>query len=333
MSWVSGFAIKIVKTYLIYLAPMVKASQISPNDPNGNYLTRQDVVADSWLLLFAGHETTANTLHYTMIYLAIELATQRELQKQIDSVIGDRPQKEWSYERDMGPLFNNLVGASFSETLRLIPPVLEMPKITRPNAQTLVLQGKSHVVPANTFIHADATSVQRNAKYWPHSPSRITPGKSDMNDFVPQRWFTSAKETNFHTKSTQIDAEDIDGYEKSSFESSHGGLYVPPKGTYLPFADGPRACPGRRFAQVEMTAVITTLFKTHTFELDVSKYASDSEVANMGKEERRQLYEKVKTASRKEIDSSISVIAVRLLKPIPLRVVKRGTERFMDCYV
>lgn len=37
----------------------------------------------------------------------------------------------------------------------------------------------------------------------------------------------------------------------------------PTKGTYAPWADGPRVCPGRKVAQVEFVAVMATLFRNH----------------------------------------------------------------------
>ncbi len=37
----------------------------------------------------------------------------------------------------------------------------------------------------------------------------------------------------------------------------------PLKGSYLPWSDGPRVCPGRKFAQVEFVAVIAFLFRQH----------------------------------------------------------------------
>ena len=319
------------------MAPMIKATQVSPEDPNALYLTRKEVIADSWLLLFAGHETTANTLHYTLVYLATNLVTQNEVHSEVDTILGERSQNSWTYEKDMGLLYNSLLGACFSETLRLIPPVLMIPKWTASSAQTVTLKGTQHVLPAETMIHADACGVMRNPKYWPHSPSKITGSIHDMNDFVPQRWFThgnSKLATRNDTKTTDAQEEDIDGLEKASFESTlHSKMYVPPKGTYLPFADGPRACPGRRFAQVELTAVLSSLLKMYTFELDVSKHASDEEVERMGKEERKELYQKAAREALQEIDDSVSIIAVRLVKPIPLRIVRRGEERFMGCFV
>jgi cytochrome P450 len=40
-------------------------------------------------------------------------------------------------------------------------------------------------------------------------------------------------------------------------------LLVPPPGNFLPWAGGPRVCPGKKFAQVEFVAVIAKLFLNH----------------------------------------------------------------------
>jgi len=37
----------------------------------------------------------------------------------------------------------------------------------------------------------------------------------------------------------------------------------PAKGTFIPWADGPRNCPGQKFAQVEFVSVVANLFSTH----------------------------------------------------------------------
>lgn len=41
----------------------------------------------------------------------------------------------------------------------------------------------------------------------------------------------------------------------------------PARGTFLPFSEGFRACLGRRFAEVEIAAVITLLFHKHKVAL------------------------------------------------------------------
>jgi cytochrome P450 len=49
---------------------------------------------------------------------------------------------------------------------------------------------------------------------------------------------------------------------------SQGGLreeelISPPSGTFLPWISGPRVCPGKKFAQVEFVAVLSSLFRKH----------------------------------------------------------------------
>lgn len=40
-------------------------------------------------------------------------------------------------------------------------------------------------------------------------------------------------------------------------------LFTPVQGTYFPWSDGQRNCPGKKFAQVEFVAVIANLFRGH----------------------------------------------------------------------
>lgn len=58
------------------MGPLIKASERTPENSKGSYLTKQEVIANSWITLFAGHETSANITHYCFLFLAIELAKQ-----------------------------------------------------------------------------------------------------------------------------------------------------------------------------------------------------------------------------------------------------------------
>jgi cytochrome P450 len=317
------------KQVLIHEAPLVKASQITPKESNGIYLTKQEVIADTWTLVFAGHETTANAFHYTLVFLASDLETQIELQRDIDSIVGERHQDTWTYEKDLPAFFNNFVGACIFETLRLMPPVPELPKVARAGPRPLTIGGKTYTVPQETFIHVDMGGAQRNPAYWPHSASKVRNRKDDMYDYVPQRWLINRNDGTAQTFS----AADADGLEKASFEATSGGLFVPIKGSYLPFAEGVRSCPGRRFAQVELTAVLSSLLNEYSVEMDVSNFATDEEVDRMDMQERKAIYEKARARARHIVDSSVYQAAMRMPTPVQLRLVRRGNERFMNCYV
>lgn len=329
----------------------MKASESSLNDSKDLYLTKQEVIGNSFIFLFAGHETSANTTHYSFLFLAIALDSQARLQADIDSIVGSRPPSEWTYETDMGCLYQSMVGATMNETLRLMPPIIDIPKITR-TAQPLTIDGKTITVPANTYIHLSAVEVQRNPRYWPNSPSKISSKTHDLDDFVPERWLststssTSPPSTKNPTKPSRTpiplsshrnSSPAPDGPpEGASFDSapkSGDGLFTPTKGSYIPFSEGARSCPGRRFAQVEITAVLAVIFATHSLELDVGEWASDAAVERMGLAERREVYERAKDKARRAIGESETVVTMQMRSTVPVRFVKRGGERFRGCYV
>ncbi|TVY51968.1 Cytochrome P450 3A9, partial [Lachnellula suecica] len=255
------------------MGPLVKASE-NTEDSKDPYLTKQEVIANAWILLFAGHETSGSITHYSILWLAIELSIQAQLQADIDDTVGERPWSTWTYENDLGRLYQSMIGAVINETLRLLPPIIDIPKIVRETPQSITWDGKTVSVPPTTIIHLSAVAVHRNPRYWPHSPSKVSAKKHDLDDWVPERWFAS---------SVSPEVSDDDGKtDPSSFETAPRKLLVPPKGAYVPFSEGRVRVPGN-----EITAVLAVLFKTHSVELDVSTWASDEEVEAMSTRERR----------------------------------------------
>ena len=52
--------------------------------------------------------------------------------------------------------------------------------------------------------------------------------------------------------------------DKDRYESLTGETPIEPEaGTFIPWADGPRACVGKKFSQVEFVAVLATLFQQY----------------------------------------------------------------------
>ena len=83
---------------------------------------------------------------------------------------------------------------------------------------------------------------------------------------------------------------------------------------------------------MEITAVLAAVFQEYSVELDVREWASDEEVGRMTREQRRDVYAKAVRKAEATIRKSDIIITLRLLSgtSIPLRYVKRGTERFGD---
>ena len=321
---------------------MIKASDEAPPDSkptaaHAPILSKEEIIGNSFIFLFAGHETSANGIHFSVLHLAMSPPTQRHLQNDIDAILGrDKPVSEFSYHTDMPRLYNSMVGAVLNELLRLMPAILFIPKVVN-GEQVLMMDGKQFVLPDKTFMQISCMGTNRNPRYWQTSPSKITGKDTDIDDFVPERWLPSQTNTAVETKPVEGhgDSDVADGLETTSFETSTAtSLFKPQKGAFISFSDGARACPGRRFAQVEITAVLTALFQRYSAELDVGDWASDQEVENMGREERRALYEKAIERARTVIGRCEQLITLQLKKGdhVPVRFVERGKERFAGVF-
>ena len=75
----------------------------------------------------------------------------------------------------------------------------------------------------------------------------------------------------------------------------------PEAGTYVPWADGPRECVGRKFSQVEFVAVLASLFRDYS----VRPVLQDAESEADGRKELARMVE----------NSAISAITLQMLEP------------------
>ncbi|KAH6627036.1 cytochrome P450 [Chaetomium sp. MPI-SDFR-AT-0129] len=291
-------------------------------------LSDSDIVGNAFIMIVAGHETTANTLHFSLVELATNPATQRRLQQDVDSLFGTADPSTWDYEKSVSPLLASHVGATVNETLRMMPPVTGIPKVVPPNTeQTLSIDGKTYVLPSLVDITLFAVCVQRNPRWWPVRPSERTGKANDLDDFLPERWYRTSSGGNGSDKDID-DKDDYGGFQGSDVAAS---LYRPVRGSYLPFSDGPRSCLGRRIAMVEMGAVLAVIFQKYSVELAVDEWATDAEVEAMGPEARREVYAKAQEKSRETVRQANSLLTLKLHggKHVPVRFVERGKERFV----
>lgn len=118
------------------------------------------------------------------------------------------------------------------ETLRLYGSFGFIPKTTGSRSQSLSLQKKNYDLPPNTYVTINTQALHTDPAHW--NPNSLS--------WHPKRWIITPSNSNRQPSETML---------------------KPSKGTFLPWADGPRACPGRRMAEVEFVAVMATLFHRH----------------------------------------------------------------------
>lgn len=206
-----------------------------------------------------------------------------------------------------------------NEELRLIPPVVSIPKSTK-TAQPLTIRGERYIVPENTFVNLLSVSSHRDPKYW---------GADDLDDFRPERWLLQSH-TGDHSKEHEVSNTDGDDYGGPQGHDVAASLLRPKKGSYYPFSEGPRACLGRRFAQVEVLAVLAVIFKDYSVELAVDEFASDEDVAKMSMEEKKMVWQKAADKAKYLLKHGMMTIITIQMRTghVPLRFVKKGKERF-----
>jgi len=134
---------------------------IKANEDEGEKLklTDREVVGNVFIMLLAGHETTAQSIAATLMLLALNPEIQEETLKEIRDVIGDDPNPGFDK-------FTRLekVTAAFFEAIRIFPPAYIVNRIM---TEDTIL----HV--AKSFDDNDATT-----------PIRISKGTNLVVDFV-----------------------------------------------------------------------------------------------------------------------------------------------------
>ncbi|KAI1380675.1 cytochrome P450 [Hypoxylon crocopeplum] len=307
--------------------------QVSASGKKGPQIAKlsdSEIIGNAFINIVAGHESTANVLHFALVELATNPASQRRLQQDLDNIIGDADPTTWDYEANINPLLGSMAGATINETLRLVPPVVDIPKMVSPTQdQPITIDGVQYLLPRKATIGMVVIASQRNPRYWPTKPSKITEAETDIDDFVPERWFQTELTKGDGAAVEGADTEDLGGFAGSDTSAQ---LYRPPRGAFIPFSDGARACLGRRMAIVELISALAVIFQKYSIELAVDEWASDEKIAGMSKDEKAKTYKMAQQNSRETIKGATSMITLKLhgTNHVPVRLVRRGDERFVD---
>ena len=117
-------------------------------------------------LVFAGHETTALALTFTLHSLAGNPRVYRDVEAEIEAVVGDDP-VEWDHLEDL-----ELLDRVVDESLRLYPPIHSLPRET-----TRDVAFGEYTVPAGSEVLVSVYSLHHDERFW-----------SAPETFDPDRW-------------------------------------------------------------------------------------------------------------------------------------------------
>lgn len=206
-------------------------------------LSESEVYGNMFIFNFAGHDTTAHALTFTIFLLATAPEVQAWVAEELQHVLGSAPPEEWEYTKGFPRLKRTL--ALMLETLRLFPPV-PIAKSTGMTDSALMVRGRRYVIPANTLLIPNHVAVHTHPKIW---------GEGSLV-FDPQRWITQ-----------------VDGDESIDSEV----VVTPRKGSFVPWSEGVRNCPGKKFSQVEFVACLATMLRDYHVVPKVSEGESVEE--------------------------------------------------------
>ncbi|KAM6156415.1 cytochrome P450 3A14-like [Erethizon dorsatum] len=127
------------------------------------------ILAQSIIFIFAGYETTSNTLSFIMHTLATRPDVQKKLQQEIDTTL---PNKAFpTYDAMMEMEYLDMV---VNETLRLYPVAN---RIERMSKKDFEINGV--FIPKGTVVMVPSFALHRDSKYWPEPdefhPERAAP--------------------------------------------------------------------------------------------------------------------------------------------------------------
>lgn len=142
-------------------------SVLSTTETRGDQkLSRQEIRDQLRTFMFAGHDTTALAMTFSLYFLSTHDGVRRRLRAELDAVLGDSPPTV----EDVQSL--TVVENVVRETLRLHPPVYHIPRETTGP----VTIGGYHI-DEGTRIFVSPIAVQRDERFW-----------DDPLEWRPSRW-------------------------------------------------------------------------------------------------------------------------------------------------
>lgn len=223
-------------------------------------LSVEEVFGNLFVINFAGHDTTANTLAFAILLLITNPDVQEWVSEEVTTVTGNRPPEEWT--RDYKTVYPRLkrCRAVLLESLRLYPSILATPKYSSYDPVTLHVAsysegepGQTLVIPPRTSIISQVLATQTHPLYW-----------TDGMAWKPDRWIVSSPTaTEEASMSNGQQRTPLTGGSTLEKQLHDEEIWNPDKTIFFPWSDGPLSCLGRKLSEVEFVAVLACILQKH----------------------------------------------------------------------
>ncbi|KLO17485.1 cytochrome P450 [Schizopora paradoxa] len=207
-------------------------------------MSDEEIISNCLAFMFAGHETTANTLAGALGLLAIYPETQDFIFREIKDVLGNREPAFEDYDALVA------VQACFFEALRIYPvsflmlrhatedTMLNIPRTDDPSVVETIRIKKG------TNLVGDLVGLSYDPQVFP-----------DPEEFNPRRWLEKIPAT---SAGSSLDQRQADEVNLSGSASTLDG--------FLGFSFGPRTCIGHKFAKIETVCFLANLLRSWRIE-------------------------------------------------------------------
>jgi cytochrome P450 len=227
-----------------FIELLVQASE-NGNEPQQT-LSGDEMISNLFAFTAGGFKTIAGALDFAVVLLARFSLWQDWLIEEVDNLIP-------AHGDGMNTLEYTTI---YPEAVRTLAFVMETERLYgsasrlfRVASGPQIVQASSEAtvrLPAKTRVHINVVALHHLPSWkdinHQSDPDRFKPSTSipDEDLFRPSRWINPPGSATIH--------------------------FHPPKGTFVPWSQGPRICPGQKMAQVEITTLILCLLSRHRIQ-------------------------------------------------------------------
>ncbi|GLJ31154.1 hypothetical protein SUGI_0624260 [Cryptomeria japonica] len=234
------------------------AGIISSKDSSGNLNLSEEIRGDIMGMMFHGCLTTTGIISGVLTKLAQHPEVQAKVYQEIVSICGKSATPSFTDVQKMHFLL-----ATIYESARLLPagPLLQRCSLKHDMKLT-----KEITVPAGAILAVPIQLVQMDACKWGDDAEIFNPDR-----FLKQKTVNSDSckiKGDSHKAVGLTEQGDTDLVENSDGQSAGSDFKDPDINySFLPFGSGSRVCVGKRFASVEMTALLASLLQRYEIKL------------------------------------------------------------------